>query len=66
MNKARFELFFILFILLACRMVVQIEGSDCDHLDCYSKCRALGWIFGSCQGFPIKSCYCQALRSTRF
>ncbi|CAJ2641382.1 unnamed protein product [Trifolium pratense] len=59
MNKARFGLFFILFILLACQMVVQTDGSVCDHHDCFFNCVADGWFFGLCRGFP-KSCHCMA------
>ncbi|XP_057440181.1 defensin Ec-AMP-D1-like [Lotus japonicus] len=71
MDKARFGLFFVLFILLAShQMVVQTEGRHCEskshrfhglclsHHNCASVCHLEGFTGGKCRGFR-KRCFCK-------
>ncbi|CAJ2641386.1 unnamed protein product [Trifolium pratense] len=59
MNKAHFEFFFILVILLASKMVVQTEGWSCNPIQCALACVRKGCMGGGlCLGFIFKSCVC--------
>ncbi|WJX35158.1 hypothetical protein P8452_23188 [Trifolium repens] len=73
MNKARFGLFFILFILLACRMVILTDGRKCESKrrwikgnclsdeKCAADCLVKGFLFGKCRGVDNR-CYCKKPR----